>query len=53
MKRLLPVMAGLGLITTMAVAQNVVSFIHGTVRKVDKATKTIRITPFLPGSGRA
>ena len=41
MKKVLLALAGLAFATSISVAQDVVSFIHGTVKKVDKATKTI------------
>jgi arginine repressor len=41
MKKILLAVAGLALAASMSVAQDVVSFIHGTVQKVDKTTKTI------------
>jgi hypothetical protein len=41
MKMILLAVAGLALAASMSVAQDVVSFIHGTVQKVDKTTKTI------------
>ena len=41
MKRVLLALAGLAFAASMSVAQDVVSFMHGTVKKVDKATKTV------------
>jgi hypothetical protein len=41
MKKVLLALAGLALAASMSVAQDVVSFFHGTVKKVDKTTKTV------------
>src|SRR6516165_2300935 len=41
MKKVLLALAGLAFAASMSVAQDVVSFMHGTVKKVDKATKTV------------
>ncbi|HEY1467415.1 MAG TPA: hypothetical protein VGF61_00120 [Candidatus Acidoferrum sp.] len=41
MKKVLLALAGLAFAASMSVAQDVVSFFHGTVKKVDKATKTV------------
>jgi len=41
MKKVLLALAGLAFAASMSVAQDVVSFFHGTVEKVDKTTKTI------------
>lgn len=41
MKRLWRLIPAFTLAVTVCVAQDVVSIIHGTVRKVDKSTKTI------------
>ena len=41
MKKVLLALAGLALAASMSVAQDVVSFLHGTVKKVDKTTKTV------------
>ena len=41
MKKVLLALAGLAFAASMSVAQDVVSFMHGTVQKVDKATKTV------------
>jgi endonuclease YncB( thermonuclease family) len=41
MKKVLLALAGLAFAASMSVAQDVVSFVHGTVTKVDKTTKTV------------
>ena len=41
MKKVLLAVAGLAFAASMSLAQDVVSFLHGTVKKVDKATKTV------------
>jgi hypothetical protein len=41
MKKILLAVAGLAFAASMSAPQDVVSFIHGTVEKVDKTTKTI------------
>ena len=41
MKRTAQVILGLALALTVCVAQDVVSVIHGTVKKIDKSTKTV------------
>lgn len=41
MKKVLLAVAALAFAASMSVAQDVVSFFHGTVQKVDKATKTV------------
>ena len=41
MKKVLLALAGLAFAASMSVAQDVVSFVHGTVKKVDKTTKTV------------
>jgi hypothetical protein len=41
MKKVLLAVAGLGFAASLSLGQDVVSFFHGTVKKVDKATKTV------------
>jgi ribosomal protein S11 len=41
MRKVLLAVAGLAFAASVSVAQDVVSFIHGTVKKVDSTTKTI------------
>ena len=41
MKKALLVLMGLTFVASISLAQDVVSFLHGTVRKVDKTTRTI------------
>lgn len=41
MKRTAQVILGLALALPVCVAQDVVSVIHGTVKKIDKSTKTV------------
>ena len=41
MKKVLLALAGLAFAASMSVGQDVVSFFHGTVKKVDKTTKTV------------
>lgn len=43
MKKAIALLATLGFAASLTVAQDVVSFFHGTIKKIDKATKTVVI----------